>query len=431
MDVHDTLTRAVAAHRAGDVDGARQGYEAVLEADPENADAWHFGGLLLYQHGHLDEAIAMIERSLALDPAQPAAQNNLGNVLRKVDRAEEAHGAYVAALEMDQGFADAWCNLGVLLRNHGRVEEAEETLEKAIALDATHPETLHNLGLLHLFEHRLEKAADAFEACIDSGRGRWSDPVWYGRILHALGRQDSAIAFVEAHLATFPDDPLARHQLAAMRGEEVERASDGYVQKHFDNFAASFDAVLEGLGYRAPQLVGEMVAATLPAGTKADIADLGCGTGLCGPLLKPYAAQIVGVDLSREMLRQAKRRAVYDYLVEGELTAFLREAPAGAFDLAVSADTLCYFGDLGAVFAALTRALKPGGRLIATVERMAEGERGYAITPSGRYTHSAGHLRDRAAAAGLALVELREAVLRRELGQDVQGYVFALAAPAV
>ena len=100
-----------------------------------------------------------------------------------------------------------------------------------------------------------------------------------------------------------------------------------------------------------------------------DVLDAGCGTGLCGPLIAPYARRLVGVDLSARMLAQAKTKNVYDELVKCELTAYLRDSP-GAFDAIVSADTLVYFGPLQDVVAASARALRPGGRLIFTVEEM-------------------------------------------------------------
>ena len=67
------------------------------------------------------------------------------------------------------------------------------------------------------------------------------------------------------------------------------------------------------------------------------------------------------------MLAQAQAKNVYDELVKCELTAYLRDSP-GAFDAIVSADTLVYFGPLQDVVAASAGALRPGGRLIFTVE---------------------------------------------------------------
>ena len=67
-----------------------------------------------------------------------------------------------------------------------------------------------------------------------------------------------------------------------------------------------------------------------------DILDAGCGTGLCGVLLKPLARSLTGVDLSASMLKKAKQRGIYDRLVEDEITRFLSEHVA-AFDVVASA----------------------------------------------------------------------------------------------
>jgi predicted TPR repeat methyltransferase len=150
-----------------------------------------------------------------------------------------------------------------------------------------------------------------------------------------------------------------------------------------------------------------------------DALDAGCGTGLCGPLLAPHARRLVGVDLSGGMLAQARDRNVYDELEKAELTAYL--AGCGeSFDVVVSADTLVYFGPLEAVVAAAQRALRPGGRLVFTVEELA-GE-GYSLAPSGRYRHAHDYVRGVLTDAGLR-PEIASAELRLEAGEPVAGLV--------
>ncbi len=72
---------------------------------------------------------------------------------------------------------------------------------------------------------------------------------------------------------------------------------------------------------------------------------MGCGTGLCGPLIRGYARRLIGIDLSSGMLTQAKEKQLYDELWQVELTEYLRDQ-VEAFDVIVSADTLVYFGAL-------------------------------------------------------------------------------------
>jgi predicted TPR repeat methyltransferase len=154
------------------------------------------------------------------------------------------------------------------------------------------------------------------------------------------------------------------------------------------------------------------------------IEDLGCGTGLSGIALKPWAARLAGVDLSGQMLARARERGIYDSLDEAEIAAHLDARPEGACDLAAAMDVFVYLGDLDPVFRAVTRSLAPGGMFAFSVERL-EGEGDFHLAPSGRYAHSAAYLRARAAAHGLAEWKIGEAVIRKEAGQDVTGLLAA------
>ena len=240
-----------------------------------------------------------------------------------------------------------------------------------------------------------------------------------------LGEVDEAVRVFEEWLLEEPDNPIARHMLAACSGRDVPlRASDAFVECTFDSFAASFDSKLAKLSYRAPALVAEMLADTgVEASRRLDVLDAGCGTGLCGPLIARYARRLVGVDLSARMIAQARARNVYDELVKRELTAYLRGS-TGAFDVIVSADTLVYFGSLERVVAAAANALRPGGRLIFTVEELisAGSDSEYFLSPNGRYRHSAPYV-ERVLARSDLQTEIVAAELRLEAGDPVPGLV--------
>ncbi len=182
-------------------------------------------------------------------------------------------------------------------------------------------------------------------------------------MLEQNGRQDEAIAFYRAAVRMRPDSRRLRFQLAALTGEEkFDVAPPEYVASVFDNYAGRFDRHLtEHLKYQAPELVVEALdAAGIPR--DGDIVDLGCGTGLCGKLLRARARRIVGVDLSSNMVGQAYERKVYDDLFVDEIVAFL-STRFTQFDLAVAADVLIYFGDLRKVLAAAGQAArKPRAR---------------------------------------------------------------------
>lgn len=98
------------------------------------------------------------------------------------------------------------------------------------------------------------------------------------------------------------DHVRAVHSLATLEGEAVTAAPE-YVREVFDELADKFEEKLvTHLEYRVPwQLVAalkrlepEMVGDSVDANNWV-VADVGCGTGLCGRLLRPYSKRIIGV----------------------------------------------------------------------------------------------------------------------------------------
>ena len=162
----------------------------------------------------------------------------------------------------------------------------------------------------------------------------------------------------------------------------------------FAGFAEEFDARLAALKYRArSSWRARSIAALPPAARRLAVLDAGAGTGLCGPLLKPAPSRLVGVDLSKEMLALAAKRGVYDVLDEAELTAWLATTPA-TFDLAVCADTLCYFRVLEDVLQGFTRVLQPGGCSRSPSRNRKKASTGpFHLQYNGRYSHTEGYVR--------------------------------------
>jgi predicted TPR repeat methyltransferase len=196
----------------------------------------------------------------------------------------------------------------------------------------------------------------------------------------------------------------------------------------FDKYADYFDEHLQGtLQYRTPELLAEAIK-DLQLDRPVDILDMGCGTGICGPLLKPFAASLVGVDLSAGMVEKARERGVYDHLHVGDLVEFLQHSPA-RFDLLHAADVLLYLGDLQPTFEAAVACLRPGGYFAFTVEATG-GNRFELLTKTRRYRHSQAYLQKLADMFGFDQLRLDTVTLRLESQQPVQGYLAILRLPA-
>ena len=406
LSLDDAIRQAVIWHREGRVHAAAEIYRRILEQVPDHPESLHFQGVALHQLGRSEEGIASLFRAVTLAPDYLAAYNNLGNVLKETGRTGEAEETYRRVIALEPRNADAFNNLGVVLKEQGRLEDALKAYQQAIALEPRHADAWHNLGNVLKKLNRIEDALDAYRQAITLRPYHTEAYKNLGRMLYLAGRIREAAEVYRTWLARNPGNPVARHMLSACSGEDIPvRAADDYVVTTFDTFAATFDEVLSRLDYRVPTLVSESMKLALgePEGTLV-VLDAGCGTGLCGPLLRPYAKRLTGVDLSRRMLDKASGRAVYDDLIPAELTAYLVEHP-GQFDLIISADTLCYFGDLGPVTFAFARALRKGGWFVFTVEAALNGlSESFCLQPHGRYSHSADYVHRSLITAGFQCV---------------------------
>lgn len=430
ITVDQAVAMAIDFLKKGQAGQAAYVCEAVLKLEPDHAAALHYLGVAVHRRGDHEQALEPMRRSLELVPDQADWYSNLGIVLRACGRFEAAMEAFRRATVIEPRHANALNNLGVLYRLYDRFEEAEASFRAVIAIDPGHADVYTNLAILL---DQTGRTLEAVEAHCRAMTLRPSTPDDYRHLAMAyatLGETAKAVETCERWLAHSPDDPRARHALAAYSGLDVPpRAPDDYVQTVFDDFAASFEAKLARLQYRAPAFVAEAVAEAVgPPAASLDVLDLGCGTGLCGPLLAPYARRLVGVDLSSGMLEHAREKGAYHELVQAELTAYLQGRPA-SFDAIVSADTLVYFGGLETVAAAAAQALRPGGAFVFTVEEAGDDRReAYGIEVHGRYSHGRVYVARVLQEAGLAPMVAR-GELRMEAGLPVHGLIVRAVKP--
>ena len=219
---------------------------------------------------------------------------------------------------------------------------------------------------------------------------------------------------------------------AGIRGTTPTGADQGEMAAAiFDKFASDYDEVLGAIGNNGPDLIGKLLdALPLARMKKLQVLDAGCGTGLCAKLLRPFAKNLQGADISVPMLEKAKKRKLYHGLTRTDLNQ-PATIPRGPFDLIVLADVLIYFGDLAPVLAPLSQRLSPGGWLLLTVENGGNlASPGYQLGASGRHKHSEAHIAQALSVAGLGRPkhEINE-TLRHEFGTPIPGLAVAAQKP--
>lgn len=275
--------------------------------------------------------------------------------------------------------AQAWEQRGILARDSGRASEAEAYFEKAL-LCGERPLALLGLALSQIDQQRPNDAIENLRKA--------------------------------RHLA--PHSGVVSHLHDALCGKQTDRAPNGFVTWLFNASAAGFDNHLSSLGYQGPEMLRQLAErAGWVAEGKLHILDLGCGTGLSGLPFRSHATTLHGVDLSDGMLAQAQERGIYDRLDKGEVHMALEQYTAGHYDAVLAADMLIYIGEITELFRLVARALKPGGSFLFTVETT---ETGFALTKTGRYSHSDAYLR-RYMPASMHCADSIDGMIRVEAGK--------------
>lgn len=407
------------------------------DADFEAARAAFVEGAQAFEAGALERADALFVESLRHVPGRPSTLANLALVRQRLGRPAEALAAVEQALEAAPADVPAWFHRGQLLQQLQRPFDALAAYERLLALDATHGTAWMQRGSLLKDMGRLGEAAACFRQALAHGADAELNRYFLASVEAALGpgaaegAAAGGAAGAGAAGATAPQAPAS--------------APKHYVEALFDSYAEGFDEHLVGkLGYRTPWLLAQLLgvpeageAAVRPSRPSRpsppsprwrSALDLGCGTGLLGPLLAPHCGVIDGVDLSSQMLLKARALGCYRHLVHADVAEHLR-ACAERHDLVAAADVFVYIGELQPVFEGVARVLLPGGQFAFSVEEAGAGTATWELRASSRYAHAESHVRTLAGHHGFEVRDLARTVLRHDQRQPIGGLLVLLARP--
>ena len=382
-----------------------------------------------------DEAIRLL-RPLIGKPLGPEDQSALAALLQELDH-PEAEAARTRAEEAlaglrAEGTGASLYSLARALTLLGRDSDALAALGQSLGLAPASPEAGMLALRLHLAAGDPEGAVAALTPVLaalpDSRRARLNAV----KALGVAGHADAALALLAPlrgsdkegdGAGAGEDDPEVGFIAAGLEGRDAE-GQGAMAAAVFDGFAESYDTNLAQIGNNGPAMIGQVLARLAPA--KGRVLDAGCGTGLCAPILRPYARELTGCDISVPMLEKARDKRGYDALTRSDLGAPMT-LPKGPYDLIVAADVMTYFGDLSAVLRGLAGVLAPGGWIVFTLEEAADPKApAHALAPTGRYRHQVDGAAAMLTAAGLTRpAHVLRDTLRTEFGQPVPGVALA------
>ena len=203
--------------RRNDLANARFHLEKTVALNPDHVEAWNNLGMLSAEEGKADEAIADFKKSLTLRPNYSVALLNLGNIFRREKQFAEAEPLLIRAVQLEPENPEANYSLGMLYAQMNNAANAEQHFQRAIGLRPTYADALNNYGVLLVRERRYSEAETKFQACIQHNPNFDQAYLNLARLYVLLNNKDKARDVLQALLRQEPDHAVAQQALKMLQ----------------------------------------------------------------------------------------------------------------------------------------------------------------------------------------------------------------------
>jgi predicted O-linked N-acetylglucosamine transferase (SPINDLY family) len=150
--------------RAGDFARAEGYARAARALAPDDPDALHLHGVVLWRLGRAAEAAPLLQRAAAAAPGSAEARKNLGIVLFELHRIDEAIVCFREATRLLPQMAAAHYHLATALREKGEIDAAIAVLQRVLALIPDLREAANDLAAALKERGRIPEAVAIFQA---------------------------------------------------------------------------------------------------------------------------------------------------------------------------------------------------------------------------------------------------------------------------
>ncbi len=369
---------------------------------------------IAFDSGNYDDAIAVGERLREVNPTEPRIHLLLGSAEIRRGKPEDAVPCLLKAADLEPQNATAWLLLGEAFEDLEEWESAVEAL--LIAVQLASDTSLPHRRLLRLvadgFKGRIvdigvfDRWVQAFVGGTDVQEALWkldrnfgrSDDRWdrlvfaqLSRVLMIKDRREEAV------------EAFSKSTLPVESASADEDRDHRTLQSEYGEMAWSYDS--NSVARNCAKVLADFAIELTGTRPGIRVFDAACGTGLVGLHLQAWADEIVGIDLSPDMLAEAGKKGVYAKLTLGDISTALRNH-SGSFDLVSCANALYHLPDLSGFFGGAARRLAPGGVLAVSVDSCSDDWE-VRTTMLGGFAHSRRYLRRLALENGLEEIDIR------------------------
>jgi protein O-GlcNAc transferase len=228
----EALTMALQQYQAGDLQRAESLCRQVLQADPRQAVALNFLGVIAHQAGRHDIAVDYMKQSLLLAPGNEGFHSNLGISQHALGKFDEAAASFREALRLNPAFAEAHYNLGLALQAQEKLADAEACLRQALRLRPDYAEAHFQLGFVLGKLGRHEEAVASNQQALRLRPDHAEAHVNLGVAFKNQGKLDESVLCFQQAVRLKPDYGEAHYNLGwvSMRHGRLDLALTSFRQ---------------------------------------------------------------------------------------------------------------------------------------------------------------------------------------------------------
>ena len=140
--------------------------QMLTEQYPKAFLIWNILGVSNKRLGQIKAASEAFKKVTELKPNDALGFNSFGVTLKEQGKLEEAIRSYAKALSLNPDYADAYNNMGNALNALGKLDEAIASYEKALSLKPDYTSAYYSMGNALKAQGKLEEAIASYEKAL-------------------------------------------------------------------------------------------------------------------------------------------------------------------------------------------------------------------------------------------------------------------------
>ena len=410
----EVIDKLSALDNAGQYDELLRLTNEYLKDNPDFGLLYLFKGNALREQGDLDGALNAYRWAIIYDPNDVAARTNYASILYILKDYVGALNAADAAVLMKPEFPDPYLICGNVLSLWGFPEQAMYSYHHALTFS---PDNIILGSYVAELYSKQEEPAEAFNVLMQLLVQYPKDYALHLQMATTLAffmqngvPLKQVNEFIKQWQNEFSNHPLVKEVAPILLQHQME-----YTPLTLERLQSAFNALApiydEANQDEAITFINMLESALRPIyGGQDDLRalDIGCGTGLAAYPLKEYTrnGQLVGVDISENLLKQAASKNIYSRLEHSDALFFM-EREAEPFDILLSSTSLSFFKDLNQAFAVFNRSLKEGGMFFFTIRQNTLNDDDVVLYPPFSYIFSEKYVRTALLKNGFEIVSVQ------------------------